>query len=74
MAIDSRSKRFSMMLLECQGFGLPPVDGSFLANDRVDLLALYSGFADAGGGGSLIGGTLRPCMRGGLLSLSGGML
>lgn len=46
MAVNTASRRFSMMRLGRVGVGpLPPPDGAIDAGDRAHLLGLYSGIA-----------------------------
>ncbi len=75
MAVDTVSKRYSMLHLGEGIHILPHPDGTLHARDRLNLITLYSGIADAEGGGG--GGGAVPSrsgLSGGLMRLSGGLL
>lgn len=73
MAVDTVSKRYSMLHLGEGTHILPHPDGTLQARDRLNLLNLYSGITDAEGGG---GGAVpsNSGLSGGLMRLSGGLL
>lgn len=57
MAIDTVTKRFSMVNLGGDNQVLPVPDASLTVKDRLLLVSLYSGIGDAesGGGGGIAG-------------------
>lgn len=67
MAVDTRAKRFSMMNFVSRPLSvcspLFEADGSVDADDRAQLLGLYGGLADVGGGPTYVYSHLRRLRR-----------